>query len=527
MAKQGSFGAYSSVPTTTGMGQGSAQVFTPQAGRLDTTALQRGVQNLGQGIAQADANKKKAEADRKKKMMDVTSAAYDQKTDFPKTEALKQREIDKFNESVINGESIDVAERNMMKNLGYIDVINKQAKGGYKNAQSQSGEYKDALYWDEENMKYENPTYQYEFLGDTSIDDVEDIQLWTSDTMEKISPKANENIMYNPKFTEGDMNKALLDEIDASLRLKGKEKLNRVYDDRTGELIVQETLTGIDDDVYNNALEAVQSRPDFLASYMTTRAIEEGNSPSVLNDQNAKDIYQQDFNAFVQQTGERYRPSKMETKTLKKPSEASAARAAVQGAIGEPAPLDAPVMIDGKPQTAYGVTINVDEDLPLRVEGNPSLGRPRTLRKVGEDKYELEYTEYEKVSDGMSADELAKLSEVGQIMAMGTGKGGKQEYYRLDKSNVKTVPIKEGDLNWNAMESLIAKTSKAQGADVTNRLKSLTEIEVGKKTPNTTEVIKVEGTPDIKTWKPEQQYEYNNTIYFYDNTTKKWKSKSK
>ena len=41
------------------------------------------------------------------------------------------------------------------------------------------------------------------------------------------------------------------------------------------------------------------------------------------------------------------------------------------------------------------------------------------------------------------------------------------------------------------------------------------------------EVIKVEGTPDIETWKEEKRYDYNNYIYFYDNTDKKWKRKSK
>ena len=321
MAKQGSFGAYSSVPTTTGMGQGSAQVFTPQAGRLDTTAIQRGAQAIGQGISDGNAKKDAAAAARKKKMMDVSAAAYKQETDFPKTEALKQQAIDKFMEDSVNGTDLAQSEKELMKSLGYIDVINKQGKEGFKNAQSQSGEYKDALYWDEENMKYENPTYQYEFLGDSSTDDVEDIQLWAADTMQKMSPKVNENIMYNPKFTEGDMNKALLDEIDASLRLQGKEKLNRVYNDRTGELIVQETLTGITEDDYNSALEAVQNRPDFLASYMTTRAIEEGNAPSMLSDDNAKDIYRNDYNAFVKQTGERYRPSKLETKTFKAPTD--------------------------------------------------------------------------------------------------------------------------------------------------------------------------------------------------------------
>ena len=149
MAKQGSFGAYSSVPTTTGMGQGSAQVFTPQAGRLDTTAIQRGAQAIGQGISDGNAKKDAAAAARKKKMMDVSAAAYKQETDFPKTEALKQQAIDKFMEDSVNGTDLAQSEKELMKSLGYIDVINKQGKEGFKNAHSQSGEYKAALYWDE------------------------------------------------------------------------------------------------------------------------------------------------------------------------------------------------------------------------------------------------------------------------------------------------------------------------------------------------------------------------------------------
>ena len=82
------------------------------------------------------SKKDAAAAARKKKMMDVSAAAYKQETDFPKTEALKQQAIDKFMEDSVNGTDLAQSEKELMKSLGYIDVINKQGKEGFKNAQS-------------------------------------------------------------------------------------------------------------------------------------------------------------------------------------------------------------------------------------------------------------------------------------------------------------------------------------------------------------------------------------------------------
>lgn len=419
MAAKGSFGAYSSVPTTTGMGQGSAQVFTPQAGQLDTTAIQRGAQAIGQGIADAAAKKDAAEAARKKKMMDVSAAAYKQETDFPKTEALKQEAIDKFMEDSVNGTNLAQSEKELMKSLGYIDVINKQAKEGFKNAQSQSGEYKDALYWDEENMKYENPTYQYEFLGDSSTDDVEDIQLWAAETMQKMSPKVNENIMYNPKFTEGDMNTALLDEIDTLLKNRGQEKLNRVYNDRTGELIVQESLTGITDDDYNSALEAVQNRPDFLASYMTTRAIEEGNAPSMLSDDNAKDIYRNDYNAFVQEAGERYRPSKLETKTFKVPTDGS----------GKDKDFNVTKTVIGKGDAERLAALKANEYDQLFSDLGSNLDNPEEEKARLKDRFVVDLQGAIEKDGNLTSIQVTKKGEELKPITIGSSKGTLQEVY--------------------------------------------------------------------------------------------------
>jgi len=112
MAKQGSFGAYSSVPTTTGMGQGSAQVFTPQAGRLDTTAIQRGAQAIGQGISDAAAEKKAAEAKAAKAKAEADAKLNERKAgQYNYNEAAMNMATDEIQKKYINGE-IDFAEYN-------------------------------------------------------------------------------------------------------------------------------------------------------------------------------------------------------------------------------------------------------------------------------------------------------------------------------------------------------------------------------------------------------------------------------
>ena len=112
MAAKGSFGAYSSVPTTTGMGQGSAQVFTPQAIQLDTTAIQRGAQAIGQGIAKADADKKAAEAAKAKAKAEADAKLNERKAgQYNYNEAAMNMATDEIQKKYINGE-IDFAEYN-------------------------------------------------------------------------------------------------------------------------------------------------------------------------------------------------------------------------------------------------------------------------------------------------------------------------------------------------------------------------------------------------------------------------------
>lgn len=454
MAKQSSFGAFSSVPTTTGMGQGSSQVFQPKVIALDNTAMRQAVNkasNVGAGTADAINKGKAKDAAKKKKMMDVSAAAYKQETDFPKTEALKQQAIDKFMEDSVNGTDLAQSEKELMKSLGYIDVINKQAKEGFKNAQSQSGEYKDALYWDEENMKYENPTYQYEFLGDSSTDDVEDIQLWAAETMQKMSPKVNENIMYNPKFTEGDMNTALLDEIDTLLKNRGQEKLNRVYNDRTGELIVQESLTGITDDDYNSALEAVQNRPDFLASYMTTRAIEEGNAPSMLSDDNAKDIYRNDYNAFVQEAGERYRPSKLETKTFKVPTDGS----------GKDKDFNVTKTVIGKGDAERLAALKANEYDQLFSDLGSNLDNPEEEKARLKDRFVVDLQGAIEKDGNLTSIQVTKKGEELKPITIGSSKGTLQEVY--------INPEGKGFLIINEEKTVSSRTKDGTDGETTSR----------------------------------------------------------
>lgn len=161
----------------------------------------------------------------------------------------------------------------------------------------------------------------------------------------------------------------------------------------------------------------------------------------------------------------------------------------LDASISKPAPAD----INGKP--ALATTINVDEDMPI---GDTGLGRPRRLYySPRTNTYQLEYVAYEKVKDeGKSTEELLLMAAAPEIAEF-INSEGKKEYYRLDKSKPVKKQIEKGDLDWNALVSTISKTTKAQAADVTKRLESLSnyDIKVGESGANQNLGKKLEVVP--------------------------------
>jgi hypothetical protein len=124
-------------------------------------------------------------------------------------------------------------------------------------------------------------------------------------------------------------------------------------------------------------------------------------------------------------------------------------------------------------------TINMDEDIPL----GDGLGRVRRMYyDPKKNTYTMEYVEYEKVGDNMSADELSKLDKLSQLIVV--SKGGSEEKYRLDKSKVKTKAVTPNSLDWNAMMSAIAKTTKSEAAAVSARIAQLGNYTVQDPAPN-------------------------------------------
>ena len=303
------------IPTSTGLGQGGAQVFSPQPVQLDTTGLQRGILAAGQGIASGIAQKAEMDDAKKRRRMELAEKAYNQDTFFPQTEALKNRAVEEY----LDPKSDRYDDYSALKrDLGYIKTIDTNAKEGYKQAQDQTGVYKDALYYDEELGGYDSPIAQYEFLAEADIDDIDDLQLWAADTANRLQPQRNENIIYNPKFDQSDFDKAMLDELNSVFKARGEQNLNAVYDDKSGKLIVAETGEAISEEDFQNAVRAIKyNRPEFMASYMTSKLIEEGNAPHALQDKNAVGIYQKGYESAIEEAAERYRPQKTTVKTLK------------------------------------------------------------------------------------------------------------------------------------------------------------------------------------------------------------------
>lgn len=345
MAEQGgSFAGFSSgVPTTGQMGQGLAQVFTPQAIGLDTSAVQRAGANIGNAIQQREAENRRKKALEQQRLNDIVDGAD---MFFPQMESLKQQSIDNYYKRVEQGATPEEAGRLLQTELSKVKNQNDVLKEKYKKAQTQTGEFKDAKYFDEEEGEYENPTEMFTPLMKPVEGDV-DIDEWFMSINETYDPKRNENIIYNPQYTESDIAEAIADEIDRIKKNRGEEKLNRVYNDKTGQLIVQETLSGISDEDYNSAVQSLQQdHPEFLTSFMTTRLIEEGNAPSALGDKNAKDIYQGQYNSFIEETANRYRPQSVSTKTLKKPTDSDSG--------------------DGKPTVEYEISYGGAEEAELQ-----------------------------------------------------------------------------------------------------------------------------------------------------------------
>jgi len=115
MAK-GGFGAYSSVPRSSGMGQGAAQVVNPVAPiATDFTGLNQGIQNLGAGVMDMkaqDAAKKKAEAQKLKDAQDLNAGTT------PYYQNAFNAHKDKVMQGVLNSEDENIDLDKVAADLG-------------------------------------------------------------------------------------------------------------------------------------------------------------------------------------------------------------------------------------------------------------------------------------------------------------------------------------------------------------------------------------------------------------------------
>jgi hypothetical protein len=90
--------------------------------------------------------------------------------------------------------------------------------------------------------------------------------------------------------------------------------------------------------------------------------------------------------------------------------------------------------------------------------------------KTGKDqRYVVEFNAYQKDLQ-MTPEEFEKLDDIEKLLYKISSDG---QYYKLDEARPLYKFIKEGDLTWNAIESGIAKESKATGRDLAARIESV------------------------------------------------------
>lgn len=510
-----------------GQGLGGAQVLNPTDPRRPNVPNQA-VADFKKRAAE-EGKSKEVDLEKLKKMQEAREGIYNINNEYK--DGLIEDEY--YKRTVEGGEDPNKVINDITTELQRVNKTETELIQPFIKEATKVGENGERVMIYDDEGKFVPPDEALTFLTSSLQDSPEaqeakEKRVYNTWLQQKIADLRKRSLKYDPSFSLGN---EMLTEFKKFSTLPGVSDQTDVGAafEELNEGANLSTVLESRPDLREAFMNHLGSRTDIVPKWASNYAVTTGMSPYTLKSGEGE-FMGLAMDAMMEEAENVFLPAPQQTRRMSvSQKRAGDGAAAVNAAISEPAPLDAPVMIDGTPTTAYGVSVNVDEDMPLRVEGKETLGRPRFLRKVGPEEYELEIAEYQKVDEGASPEEINQLDAVGKLVYY--LEDGKRQPYRLDKSNIKRVKLKEGDLNWNSMESLIAKTSKAQGVDVKNRLNKLTEIEMGggqeDTAEETTETIKVSGTPDIKSWEPSKQYEYNNSIYFYDNDSKQWKKKTK
>jgi len=302
-------------PTTTGIGQGAAQVVKAQIKDLDYGAIQRGVAAIGTAASQISKSNAKKKAAQQEKLSTINSYVDDVEVYFPQSQAKVDESIAKFYEK---GDISDSAFLNLKRELKTIQQTDGLIKDQATAARDGKGIYKDAHRFNEETLEYESPQTQFDVMLNTEIDPNQSVTEWQQNLIGTLTPNVGEDFIYAQDITEEDIKGALVEEINNIYTLRGSEE---VVDIKTQDgRIVTETFAGISDEDFQQALENIKGNDAYKNAYVATSVYNDGNSPSALKDENALEIYTNQYNDFIDGLGKSYRPGKTDVATTQAPA---------------------------------------------------------------------------------------------------------------------------------------------------------------------------------------------------------------
>lgn len=437
--KSASFGSFSSgVPLTQQMGQGLAQVFKPQILGLDTTSIQRAGQGIAEGISAAQAAKDKARAE---KLSKINSFIDEQETYFPQTNAKLDDEISRFREE---GDISDNAFSELKRRVKVITQTDAIAKQGADDARNKRGIYQNAKRFDEENLEYTDPLSAFDIMLNSEVDPNQDITEWQQNIFSTVTPVVNENILITEDLDEEDIKKALVDEINNIYKLRGEEKLLDV--EEVDGRIATTTFKGLSNKDFQNAINNIKNNETYKSAFMVDRVFRDGNSPSALKDENAKEIYGQQYNEYIDELAKSYRPREVEVTTTQAPAkpketpdkpkkEVDATGTLKVEGVGAEAKIESVGSFVDKTQTIRGTKVfGVEGKKGVRVPVLDSEGKQK-MRKVEEGGV----TQFEPITKVIEDEELY---ETYIRLSTETQEEANQIKSDLVKAS-KSVPVKE------------------------------------------------------------------------------------
>ena len=296
------FSTYSSIPSTTGLGQGAAQVFAPQAIPLDTSSIQRGATAIGQGIAaEKEARAKAAEQKRKDDAKAAADAQAMAKGELPYYQSAYNEKMKEFN-GFLNGEDVGMsAEEFQSQWVGEMNTLKAQEAVRVKELDALRKDEK-AVVWDEETGMW-IPAYTAaigRYAREATDEEKELVKegLFAQDDFVRSQEFLNTRIEKNPEFSLG---KEVVDEYVRWKGGKGVDVSAMVSDTSDPDTQIR-TIISKDSPAEQQAFKEhiKRNRDDLVEQYTRNKAIQ-GNVPPELMSAPFKENWKQNFDYDVEQ----------------------------------------------------------------------------------------------------------------------------------------------------------------------------------------------------------------------------------